>query len=88
VEVDGVTIESRPQGHMLFIRNRDVPGVVGKIGTILGRSGVNIAGIHLGRTADREGAVSIIDVDQPVPPEAISEIESFEEITRVRPVLL
>jgi len=87
VEVDGLTIESRPEGHMLFVRNRDVPGVVGKIGTILGRSGVNIAGIHLGRTADQEGAISIIDVDLPVPPD-ISEIESFEEITGVRSVFV
>jgi D-3-phosphoglycerate dehydrogenase len=86
VEVDGLPIESRPEGYMLLIHNRDVPGVVGKIGTILGRSGVNIAGIHLGRTSDREGAISIIDVDQPVPSEAIEEIESFEEITRVRSV--
>ena len=88
VEIDGMPIESRPEGHMLMIRNRDVPGVVGKIGTILGRAGVNIAGIHLGRTGDEEGAVSIVDVDHPVPPEAIAEIESFEEITRVRSVLV
>jgi len=88
VEIEGMPIESRPEGHMLMIRNRDVPGVVGKIGTILGRSGVNIAGIHLGRTTDREGAVSIVDVDHPVPAEAIAEIESFEEITRVRSVLV
>ncbi len=86
VEIDGVAIETRPDGHMLFIRNRDVPGVVGKIGTILGRAGVNIAGIHLGRTSDRDGAVSIIDVDTPPPAEAIAEIQSFEEIVLVRTV--
>jgi len=86
VEVDGVPIESHLRGHMLFIRNRDVPGVVGKIGTILGRTGVNIAGIHLGRTSDTDGAVSIVDVDSPPPPEAVSEIESFEEIVVVKTV--
>jgi len=88
VEIEGLPIESRPEGHMLMIRNRDVPGVVGKIGTILGRAGVNIAGIHLGRTTDREGAISIVDVDHPVPADAIGEIESLEEITRVRSVLV
>jgi D-3-phosphoglycerate dehydrogenase len=88
VEIDGLPIESRLEGHMLLIRNRDVPGVVGKIGTILGRSGVNIAGIHLGRTNDRDSAISIIDVDHPVPAEAIREIESLEEITRVRSVVV
>ena len=45
---------------MLFFRNRDVPGVVGKIGSILGQADVNIAGIQLGRFQDGESAVSII----------------------------
>ncbi|HXV75768.1 MAG TPA: phosphoglycerate dehydrogenase [Candidatus Polarisedimenticolaceae bacterium] len=86
VEIDGLPIESTLDGHMLFIRNRDVPGVVGKIGTILGRDGVNIAGIHLGRTDGTNGAVSIVDVDSRPSESAITEIGSFDEITLVRAV--
>jgi len=86
VEIDGVGIEARPEGHMLVIRNRDVPGVVGKVGTILGRARVNIAGIHLGRTKGPDGAVSIIDIDGPAPPEAVADITAIPEITLVRAV--
>jgi D-3-phosphoglycerate dehydrogenase len=69
VEIDGVGIEARPEGHMLVIRNR-----------------VNIAGIHLGRTKGPDGAVSIIDIDGPAPPEAVADISAIPEITLVRAV--
>ena len=45
-------IDIMPEGHMLFIKNKDVPGVVGTIGTILGNNSVNIAGYVLGREED------------------------------------
>ena len=86
VEIDGVAIELRPQGHLLLIRNRDVPGVVGKIGTILGRADVNIAGIQLGRPERDERAVSVIQVDGPVDAETAREIESIEEILIARSI--
>jgi D-3-phosphoglycerate dehydrogenase len=86
VEVDGVPIESRPQGHMLFIRNRDLPGVLGRIGTILGRAAVNIAGIHLGRMTEGGEAISILDVDSPVPAGAVAEIAALDEVLTVRTV--
>ena len=86
VEVDGVSIESRPDGNLLFVRNCDVPGVVGKIGTILGRAGVNIAGIQLGRAHGSDDAVSIIDVDGPVPTAAVAEIQAIDEVLLVRAV--
>ena len=43
VAVDGLPLEFRPEGTVVFLRNRDVPGVVGSVGTILGEAGVNIA---------------------------------------------
>jgi len=84
VEVDGTPIELRPEGHMLFIRNRDVPGVVGKIGTILGRAGVNIAGFHLGRPRGDADAVSILTTDSAVPAEALDEIRGIEQLLVAR----
>jgi D-3-phosphoglycerate dehydrogenase len=87
VEVDGLAIESEVEGHLLFFRNLDLPGVVGKIGTILGRAGVNIADLRLGRLRgdDRE-AVSIINVDHPVRQETLAEIRGVEEILFARAV--
>jgi len=87
VEVDGVSIESRAVGHLLFVRNRDVPGVVGRIGTILGDASVNIAGIQLGRgSGGRDGAVSILEVDTPVPAEAVARIAALGDVLLVRAV--
>lgn len=88
VEVDGLAIEASPRGHLLFFRNRDVPGVVGRIGSILGRAGINIAGIHLGRSGPGESAVSIVNVDTRVPAAVLSEIGSLPEILLVRAIEL
>lgn len=79
VEVDGVQVECSPVGHILFFRNTDVPGVVGRIGSLLGTAGINIAGIQLGRAEDGE-AVSIVNVDSPVSREVLDEIRRLPEI--------
>lgn len=86
VEFDGIGIEVVPDGHMLVMWNRDVPGVVGKIGTILGRAGVNIAGLHLGRPTGGGDAVSVLRVDGPVPSDVLDAIRGLDEIVRIRPV--
>ena len=83
VEVDGVTIEFYPEGRLLVLRNRDVPGVVGRIGSILGRRGVNIAGIHLGR-ANSDNAVSLLNIDGNVSADTLDEIRKIDEIVLVR----
>ena len=84
VEVDGVELESSLSGHMLFFRNRDVPGVVGRVGTLLAESGVNIAAIQLGRAGTDGRAVSIVSVDSPVPPAALAALRALPEILTAR----
>jgi D-3-phosphoglycerate dehydrogenase len=84
VEVNGVPIECTPEGHLLFLRNRDVPGVVGRIGTLLGEAEVNIAGIQLGRFESGRDAVSIISVDSPVPAEVLDQIRGLPQVLAVR----
>lgn len=87
VEIDGVNIEVSPDGHMLVCRNRDVPGVFGKIGSILGRHGVNIGGIMLGRRdGSGDQAVSVIGVDSPVPGPAIDEMLEIDEVVLARSI--
>ena len=80
VEVDGMPLELRPNGHMLFVRNRDVPGVVGKIGTILGGAGVNIAGFSLARPSGDADAISILKTDSAVPAAALEKIQALDEV--------
>ncbi|MFQ5768605.1 MAG: NAD(P)-dependent oxidoreductase, partial [Acidobacteriota bacterium] len=80
VEVDGVRLECSPKGHLLFFRNRDVPGVVGRIGTILGEAQVNIVGLQLGRAAPLKTAVSLVKVDGPIPTAALEALRALPEL--------
>ncbi len=82
VAVDGFQLEFRPQGKLLVLANYDVPGVVGKIGVLLGRAGVNIADIHLARRND-EGARAVIRVDQTPSPATLAELAALAEVRSV-----
>ena len=68
VRVDGYSLEAVPQGWMLVFANLDVPGVIGRIGTLCGRHGINIAGMQLGRERRGGRAVSLLNLDDPMPP--------------------
>ena len=81
VMVNGYPIEAEPTGYMLFFTNYDRPGVIGRIGTILGDAGVNIAGMRLGRTQPGELAIAILNVDSPVPEEVMEKIRALPNIT-------
>ena len=61
VLVDGIGVEAPLEGTMIVIRNEDRPGVIGEVGTILGRHGVNIANFALGRDGTRAFGVVIVD---------------------------
>lgn len=86
VGLDDVAIEVEPRGSMLVLWNRDVPGVVGKLGTLLGAARINIAGLHVGRPARGDDAVSVVRVDGPIPGDVVASIGGIEEIVRARPV--
>ena len=61
--MDGVEIEAPLEGTLILIKNEDQPGVIGEVGTILGKYGVNIASFALGR--GERGAVGVVSVDAP-----------------------
>jgi D-3-phosphoglycerate dehydrogenase len=81
IRIDGYRVEAVPEGYYLMLHNRDVPGVVGAIGTALGRSGINIAGLELGR--DRVGgmALSLVEVDEAVPESVLESLKTIPAIT-------
>ncbi|NLE65383.1 MAG: phosphoglycerate dehydrogenase [Elusimicrobia bacterium] len=67
VKVKDVYVEAVPSGDILFIRNQDVPGIVGVVGTALGNAKINIAYITFGREKTMAKAVSVVNVDSDVP---------------------
>lgn len=87
-EIDSFRVEAIPQGHMLVTRNRDVPGVIGRIGTLLGERGVNISRFHLGRRERGGEAMAVIEVDAALNDQALNELRSFEPVISARQIEL
>ena len=84
-------IETPLEGDLLVCRNLDVPGVIGRIGTILGEQGVNIANFALGR--DRSGvkpgrALAVVQMDAPASAAVLEALGTIEALTEARPVSL
>ena len=73
---------------MLFMKNRDVPGVIGKIGTLLGENKINIANYILSRGSESKSAFSIVKVDEMLDNRIIDKIACLEEIETVNQVKL
>ena len=67
VEIFGIGIEAELEGHMLYIVNEDAPGFIGRLGSLLGESGINIGTFHLGRREAGGDAVLLLSVDQAIP---------------------
>jgi D-3-phosphoglycerate dehydrogenase / 2-oxoglutarate reductase len=92
VRFGGYPLEFRPEGKLLFLENRDVPGVVGKIGTLLADAQVNIADIHLARRpADGDGqgeALAVLRLDQDPSDELLARLGALPEVLSVRRVHL
>ena len=82
VAMDGFRLEFQPEGKLLVLANRDVPGVVGKLGALLGRAGVNIADIHLARDS-KEEARAVIRVDQTPTEQVLAELAALPEVLSV-----
>ena len=83
VGVDGYGLESVLEGTLLVCRNYDRPGVVGRVGTLLGEAGVNIAGMQLGRDRPGGKALFVLSVDERPAPEVLAGLEALELIERV-----
>ncbi len=82
--VNNIDIEAPLKGLMLFIRNRDVPGVIGRVGTLLGDHKVNIACFALGRNAETHEAIGLVNVDDSVPAAVLDEIRAIPAIRDAR----
>jgi D-3-phosphoglycerate dehydrogenase len=87
-EIDGFHIEAIPNGHMLVMRNRDVPGVIGRVGTILGERGVNISRFHLGRRERGGEAMAVIEVDAALDQESLNLLRSLTQVISAREIEL
>jgi D-3-phosphoglycerate dehydrogenase len=89
VRVAGFPLEFRPAGCLLMLRNVDVPGFVGRLGTLLGQAGVNIADIHLARRdgggapGERE-ALAVLRLDERLPEGVLDRLRQLPEMREAR----
>lgn len=79
-DIDEFPINVPPTQHMLFTLHRDMPGIIGKIGSLLGSFNVNIASMQVGRKIVRGDAVMVLSLDDPLPEGILAEIIKVEGI--------
>ncbi len=87
-EIGNFSIEVVPSGFMLLTKNKDVPGVIGKIGTLLGEAEVNISRFYLGREAKGGEALAIIEIDSPLEETVLADLRNLEAVNVARQVKL
>ncbi len=88
VKINMLTVEIIPEGDMLFMYNNDKPGVIGNIGTILGKNSINIARMHFGREKAGGRAISVVNIDAPVSEKLLAEIKKLPNILDVKVINL
>jgi len=87
VRIDDYHVDIAPEGWMLVIRNRDVPGVIGRVGTALGSAGINIASYHQARRSTPgggENALAAINVDQALTNGVLDKLQALPDVVDVR----
>ena len=94
LHVDGIDVEAPLEQNLVYMRNQDVPGVIGKVGTILGKHGINIANFSLGRRHEEPAtgvpreAIAVVHVDGAVPEAVVSELRGVPAVEQAKAVQL
>lgn len=88
VEIDGFEIDAIPSGSLLLTQHRDVPGIIGRVGMILGDAGVNISTMQVARSAQGGEAIMILSVDRPPDGGTIGALSLIPAILSVRSLSL
>lgn len=88
VKVNQFYVDAVPEGYMLVIYNKDKPGIVGQIGSLLGQNGINIAGMNFGRAKRGGDAITVLNVDSAVSENVLKKIKKAQFIKEVKLVKL
>jgi D-3-phosphoglycerate dehydrogenase / 2-oxoglutarate reductase len=83
IQVRDIGMEFELSPHMLFVRNADKPGFIGRFGTVMGEAQVNIATLNLGRDKPGGDAICIVAVDEPVSEEVMGKVRALPQVVRV-----
>jgi len=86
VEIKGIMLDAEFQKSMLYVTNKDKPGFIGRLGTLLGERGINIATFALGRSAPGEDAIALVGIDAPADANVIAGVSSLPNVIQVKPL--
>lgn len=88
VEIDGYYFEVVPHGNLLVAPHEDRPGIIGKVGTVLGEAGINIAFMQVGRRDQGGTAIMVMTVDNPIDDATLAKVAAVPGILDARVVKL
>ncbi|ETD78135.1 phosphoglycerate dehydrogenase [Rhodobacter capsulatus] len=86
IQIKGINVDAEVGRHMLYTTNKDVPGIIGKLGTLLGENKVNLANFTLGRAAAGGEAIAIAYLDEALDAKVVSELEATGLFQQVKPL--
>jgi D-3-phosphoglycerate dehydrogenase len=84
IDLDGYRVNVETSGYALLSRHTDRPGIVGRVGTLLGENGINIGGMHVGRAEPGEQAIMMLTVDSPVPPDILARVAELDGVQNAK----
>ncbi len=88
VKVDKFPVDVAPEGNLILVSHSDKPGIIGRIGTLLGSNDVNIATMQVGRKIVGGEAVMVLSVDKAAPREVLQEIASLPDVNNAKEITL
>ncbi|MFD0915280.1 phosphoglycerate dehydrogenase [Pseudahrensia aquimaris] len=86
IQIKGINMEAEAGPHMLYTTNGDTPGIIGKLGTMFGEAGINIANFYLGRNKPGGDAIALVELDAPVPDDFLEKLQGHPDITSAKPL--
>ncbi|RCS24041.1 phosphoglycerate dehydrogenase [Phyllobacterium salinisoli] len=86
IQIKGINLDAEVGQHMLYTTNNDTPGMIGMLGTVCGKHGVNIANFSLGRNRPGGDAIALLYLDERVPEHVLEELRSHTAINSARPL--
>jgi hypothetical protein len=88
VSINDLWVDFPASGNMLLSSHRDRPGIIGKVGTILGQSDINISFMHVGRRGPRTDAIMVLGTDERTPPDLMEQLSSISHINWLKAVTI
>ena len=86
IQIKGINLDAEVGEHMLYTTNADAPGIIGLLGTVCGKNGVNIANFQLGRNRPGGDAIALLYLDGPFPEDVLAEVRAHETIISAKPL--